>query len=131
MHAQLKDEIVAKAPSKVGLLAEYATALADAGVDIHAIGAYDKGGYGEFMMVTSDNDQAAEILAGLGADIQRNDVVVLDAEDRPGSLAEAADMLATAGINVDWVYATAGEGDRASIVIKTTDARSAQAALNS
>jgi hypothetical protein len=43
--------------------------------------------------------------AGLEVSDER-DVLVIDLEDRPGSLGEVARRLADAGVNVDLMYAT-------------------------
>jgi len=122
-HAYVTEEIVATAPTRVGLLADVSAALAEREVGIAAIGAYDKAGRGEFMMITTDNDTAVGVLEAMGMTVHRNDVTVLDAEDSPGSLSTAARMLAAAGMNVDWVYATTCGGTHASVVFKAVDPR--------
>jgi len=122
-RAYVTDEIVVTAPTRVGLLADISAALAEHGIGIAAIGAYDKEGRGELMMITSDNDAAARVLEQLGMAVRHNDVTVLDAEDAPGTLAQAARRLADGGVNVDWVYATTCGGSHASVVFKTIDPR--------
>lgn len=119
--ARVLEELLVTAPTKVGLLAEVTGAIAGAGVDIHAMGAYDKGGNGEFLLITSDNDAAAAAIAAAGAAVERNDVVAVDLADSPGALAGVARMLAGAGVNVDWVYATTGDGLYTLAVLKVAD----------
>ena len=63
---ELRNEIMFKAPTRVGLLADVTEALRDAGVNILAIGAYDKGDMGEFLMITSNNKLAYGALEKLG-----------------------------------------------------------------
>ena len=63
--------------------------------------------------------------AGLEVSDER-DVLVVDLEDRPGSLGEVARRLAEAGVNVELLYAT-WPGIR--VVIGADDLESARAAL--
>ena len=64
---ELRNEISFKEPTHVGLLADVTEALWTADVNILAIGAYDKGDMGEFLMITSNNKLAYEALAKLYA----------------------------------------------------------------
>jgi hypothetical protein len=64
--------------------------------------------------------------AGLGVADQR-EVLVVDVEDRPGSLGELARELADAGVNIELLYTTFGG---VKVVIATDDLESAPAALD-
>ena len=115
------EELFVKAPTKVGLLAEVTEALAEEGVDIRAIGAYDKGDNGEFMLLTGDNAVAERVLTDLGATVEHNKVVVVSLEQRAGQLQWVARTLANAGVNVEWIYATTGDGEHTNVVVRTSD----------
>jgi hypothetical protein len=115
------EELFVKAPTKVGLLADVTEALADEGVDIRAIGAYDKGENGEFMLVTGDNTAAQRVLQDMGAHVERNMVVVVSLEQRAGQLQMVSRALADAGVNVSWVYATTGDGEHTNVILRTAD----------
>lgn len=129
-RVEVAQELFVTAPSRIGLLAQVTEAIYEAGVDIHAIGAYDKDGRGEFMLITSDNDKAAVALGQIiGMRVERKDVVVSDLAARPGALAEAAKKLAHADINVDWIYGTASDGQHAMVVFKVSDPFAAVEAL--
>ncbi len=128
----MRQELFVTAPSKVGLLAQVTEAISRAGVDIQAIGAYDKEGLGEFMMVTNDNERAAAALGDIiGMKVERRNVVTLEVPARPGSLAEAATKLAKADMNVDSVFGTVADGEYAMIVMKVADPISAAEVLRS
>ncbi|MBE0417652.1 MAG: ACT domain-containing protein [Coriobacteriia bacterium] len=131
-EAQVVQEIFVTAPNKVGLLAQVTKAISDAGVDISAIGAYEKDGRGEFMVVTSDNEKATAALANIiNMSVERKDVVMLDLPAEPGSLAKAAAKLARADIDVHWIYGTAGDASRVSLVLRVDDPVGAVDVLNS
>jgi hypothetical protein len=63
--------------------------------------------------------------AGMGVADER-EVLVIDVEDRPGTLGELARSLGEAGVNIELAYTTFG-GVR--LVIATDDVDSARAAL--
>lgn len=118
---QLRNEILFKAPTHVGLLAEVAEALHEAGVNINAIGAYDKGEMGEFLILTSNNRLTGEALAPLGGELGLVPVVVAEVDNRPGELALIARRLADAGINVAQIHATSTDAPTMTIVMLTDD----------
>ena len=119
-QVQMRNEILFKAPTKVGLLADVTTALADAGVDLIAIGAYDKGDMGEFLLLTSSNKDAFAALEGLGGSVDLVPVVVAEVANQPGELAKIARRLAEHDINIDQIHATTTNAPTATIVLKTS-----------
>jgi hypothetical protein len=119
---QLRNEILFKAPTRVGLLADVADALADAGVDVIAIGAYDKGDNGEFLLLTSDNRASGEVLKALGGVVDITPVVVVEVPNEHGVLAAMARRISDAGLNVSQIHATTtGGAAMAQIVMRTDD----------
>jgi hypothetical protein len=119
---QLRDEIMFKAPTRVGLLADVADALSDAGVDIRGIGAYDKGGFGEFLLLTSDDRASKEALAALGGEVDMTPVVVVEVANDAGVLARLARRISNAGLNISQIHATTTAGaDMAQIIMRTDD----------
>jgi hypothetical protein len=119
---EIRNELFFKAPTRVGLLADVSEALANAGVDLYAIGAYDKDGLGEFLLLTSNNRTAAEALEPLEGTLDMVPVVVAEVPNEPGTLAEISRRIADAGINVGQIYATtAPECPTATMVLLTDD----------
>jgi hypothetical protein len=118
---QLRNEILFTAPTRVGLLADVAEALYDAGVNVIAIGAYDKGDRGEVLLLTSNNRLTGEALAPLGGEVSIVPVVVAEVDNRPGELAVIARRLSDAGINIAQIHATSTDAPTTTIVLLTTD----------
>ena len=117
-NVQIRNEVMFKAPSRVGLLADVTGALNAAGVNVLAIGAYDKGDMGEFLMITSNNKLAYEALSSLGGEMDMRSVVVAEVANEPGELAVIARILADNDINVSQVFATSIDGaDKVMIVL--------------
>ncbi len=119
--AEIRNEILFKAPTRIGLLADVTGALLAAGVNITAIGAYDKGDTAEFLLLTSDNRLTGEALAPLGGEVGLVPVVVTEVDNRPGELAAIARRLADAGINVAQLHATSTDAPTMTIVMLTND----------
>ncbi len=119
--AEIRNEVLFKAPTRIGLLADVTGALLAAGVNITAIGAYDKGDTAEFLLLTSDNRLTGEALAPLGGEVGLVPVVVTEVDNRPGELAAIARRLADAGINVAQMHATSTDAPTMTIVMLTSD----------
>jgi hypothetical protein len=116
---QIRNEVMFKAPTRVGLLADVTAALNGAGVNILGIGAYDKGDMGEFLMITSNNKLAYEALSRLGGEMDMRSVVVVEVPNTPGELAAIARVLADRDINVSQVFATSVEGADMVMIVLT------------
>jgi hypothetical protein len=113
-------------PGELALLGQ---ATGSAGVNIEGMCALTGEGRGVIHLLVDDGKAAAARsaleAAGMGVADQR-EVLVVNIEDRPGTLGELARRLAEASVNIELVYSTFG-GVR--IVIATDDLDSARAAL--
>jgi len=118
-NVQIRNEVLFKAPTRVGLLADVTTALDQHGVNVLAIGAYDKGDMGEFLLITSNNKIAYEALAELGGEMDMQSVVVAQVPNTPGELAAISRVLADHGINVSQVFATSVDGAHTAMLVLT------------
>lgn len=112
-----------------GELARLGEIMGAGGVNIRGLAAFTGEGRG-FIHLLVDDDMAGRAVedlqrAGMGVADAR-EVLVVDVDDRPGSLGELARELAEANVNVDLAYTTFG-GIR--IVIATDDLENARAAL--
>lgn len=112
-----------------GELARLGEATGVAGVNILGMCAMTGDEHGVIHVLVAD-DAAARARsaledAGLGIADQR-EALVLDIEDRPGTLGELARTLAEVGVNIELAYSTFGG---VKLVVVTDDLRSARAAL--
>jgi hypothetical protein len=112
-----------------GELARLGASTGAAGVNIEGMCAFTGEGRGLIHVLVPDEavQRAVGALeeAGLGV-VDQREVLVVDIEDRPGSLGELARELADANVNIELLYTTFG-GVR--VVIATDDMESARAAL--
>jgi hypothetical protein len=112
-----------------GQLARLGESTGTAGVNIQGMCAFTGEGRGIIHVLVDDEaaERAVSALeaAGLGV-ADRREVLVVDLEDRPGSLGELARELAAANVNIELMYTTFGG---VKVVIATDDLESARAAL--
>jgi hypothetical protein len=114
-----------------GELARIGEATGQAGVNIQGMAAFTGVGNGKgiihVLVEDEDAGKAHEALeaAGMGVADER-EVLVVDIEDRPGTLGELARNLGEANVNIELAYTTFGG---IKLVIATDDLDSARAAL--
>lgn len=93
-------QFVVQLENKPGELAHLARALAARGIDIKHIGGVGAGDLGCAFITTSDDDATREVLQGLGHSYVEGAPVLVEVQDQPGGIADAAERLAGAGVNI-------------------------------
>jgi hypothetical protein len=119
-------DLVVEVDNEPGALARVATAISDAGVNIAAATCTGAGKRAELHILVPHAEAAKHALAISNLAVTRErEVVVVEAEDRPGELADLARKVAEAGINIDLVYVAT----RTRIVFGAEDLDGLKAAL--
>jgi hypothetical protein len=112
-----------------GELARLGSATGEAGVNIQGMCAMTGEGRGVIHLLFDDGDagkaRAALEQAGLGVADER-EVLVVDIEDRPGTLGELARRMGEANVNIELAYTTFGG---IKLVVATDDLESARQAM--
>ena len=122
-------QLVLTLESKPGVLAKVCRTLADAGVNINSVCAAETTGRGRLRMVVSDPERAKEALKAAKYRAGEETAIALALDDRPGALAEVAEKLARARINIKCVYATSAGGTRETVVLTVSNPDKAQTLL--
>ena len=106
LMSTLASDLVIELENKPGALARVATAISDAGVNIAAATCVGNSQSTEVHILVPHSEPVYRALANThGPTVTRErEVVVVQAKDRPGELAELARMISDAGINLDIVY---------------------------
>jgi hypothetical protein len=93
-------QFVVQVTNKPGQMASLAEQMADAGVDLRAIGGGGLGEVGHFIMTTADDDRARQVLEDGGWTFLEGESLLAEVDDKPGGMARVARELADAGVNV-------------------------------
>jgi len=117
--------------NRPGTLARLADALADAEVNIYAIATSDTIDHSVVRLVVSDYRKAMHVFEERGALVVEDDVLVIEGDNKPGSLARMAHKLATAKINIEYCYSATGPKEKLGLmVMRVSDAKKALKVLN-
>ena len=98
-------QIVVSIENAPGRLFEVTEALGKAGINLRALNLVDTGAFGQLRLLVSDVAKARRVLMKLQIPAYVNDVVAVEIDDQPGSLARLLKPLTDAGINVVFMYA--------------------------
>jgi len=86
-----------------GELAKAVTAIANAGVNIEGYCELE----GELHVVTRDPDEAKKALETVGFAVDKREIFVIDAEDKPGFLANVLRRISAEEVNIIATYSLA------------------------
>ena len=91
--------------NKSGRLAEVATVLAEAGINIRALSLADTTDFGILRLIVNDTEKAKQVLKDQGFTVGKTEVIGVEVADKPGGLAEILNVMKTNSINVEYMYA--------------------------
>jgi hypothetical protein len=98
-------QIVVSIENAPGRLYEVTEALGNAGINLRALNLVDTGAFGQLRLLVSDVATARRVLMGLQIPAYVNEVVAVEIEDKPGSLARLLKPLTAAQVSVVFMYA--------------------------
>lgn len=121
-------DLVIYLDDRPGQLAAVGSTLGAADINIDGGFALVVGGQGIMHVLVEDGDQALRALSDAGFEVrEQHEVLILDADDRPGALGEIAQRVADAGVNLSVFYmATATR-----VVVGAEDLQGVREALES
>jgi hypothetical protein len=119
-------DLTVRLENRPGTLAALGEATGDAGINIEGMSGDNR--LAELLHILVEDAAAArEALSGAGIEVtEERDVLVVEVEDRPGTLGEVARKLADTGVNVELIYATFGD---VKVVLGVDDLEKARSAL--
>lgn len=119
-------QLVITSPSKPGVIAEVASVLGEAGVNIKAFSAPEVTGTGKLRLLVADLDGARTALKAAKIKFAEETALLLSLENKPGALKEVADLLTKNRINIKCGYCTPSrEGKRAIVVLTVSNTEKA------
>ncbi|SRR5579862_5832360 len=106
-----------------GTLANVCDELAKAGINIYALSISDTVDHAVVRMVVSEPRKALSLLEERGVLVVESDVLMLENNNAPGTLAKIAHLLAKAEINIEYAYlATSPDAATGLAILRLSDA---------
>lgn len=113
-----------------GTLKDVCEALGRAGVNILALSISDTVDHAVVRLVVNDPRRALDVLEDHNAMVVECDVLMIESDNRPGTLAAIADKLARARVNIEYAYlATSPKSRRGLCIMRPANIDRAMKAL--
>jgi hypothetical protein len=112
-----------------GRLFSVTDALGEAGVNIRALSVVDRDGVSTARMLVSDVKTAREVVLALDVPARIDDVIVVEMDDTPGSLAALLEPVFDEYVNIRHLEAFSEINGRAVAIVKFSDHEAAEAIL--
>ena len=128
---QIAKQLAIFLDNRPGTLARLADALAEAKINIYAISTSDTVDHTVMRIVVSDYRKALHLFEERGTLAVEDDVLLIEGDNRPGSMSKIAHKLAAAKINIEYAYcATPPDARKGLLVLRVKDAKKALKVLN-
>jgi hypothetical protein len=122
----IRTELALRLPNSPGALADVSRLLAEQRVNILAL-ALDRSG--QVRLVVDNPVRAVSVLRERHHQVAEHPVILVTLPNSPGALAPLLTMVAGAGVNVEYAYASSADGNAtAAVVLGVDDAPRAAAA---
>jgi hypothetical protein len=129
---QITKQLAIFLDNRPGTFARVADALAQAKINIYAISTSDTVDHSVVRLVVDDSRRALRLFEEHGALVVEDDVLMIEGDNKPGSLAKLAHKLADAKINIEYAYcATPPAAKKGLLILRISDAKKALKVLNS
>jgi hypothetical protein len=129
---QLARQLAIFLDNRPGTLARVCDVLSEEKVNIYAISTSDTVDHIVVRMVLSDPARALQVFEERGTLVVSTDVLMVDGDNKPGSLAAIAHRLARGGVNIDYAYcATHPKAQKGILILRASDPKKALKILNS
>jgi len=118
--------------NKPGTLARVCEALSRARINIYAVTTSDTIDHSVVRMIVSDPRKALLLFEEHGTLVVESEVLLIEGDNKPGSLGAIAQKLADAKINIEYCYcATPPDARKGLLILRTSNAKKALKILNS
>ena len=105
-----------------GRLSEVTKTIAGAGVNLRAISIADTADFGILRIIADNNEKAINALSAAGFTTRQTDVVAVEIDDKPGSLARMMELFQKSEVNIEYLYASLeGQIGKAIVIFKLQD----------
>jgi hypothetical protein len=131
MNVQITRQLALFLDNRPGTLARVCDALAKAKVSIWAISTSDTVDHSVVRLVVDEPARALRVFEDHHALVVDDDVVLIEGDNRPGSLAKICVALSDAKVNIEYAYcATAPSSKKGLLVLRVSNSAKALKVLN-
>jgi hypothetical protein len=117
--------------NRPGMLAKVCDALAEVNVNIFALSTSDTVDHSVIRLVVSNTRKALLLFEEHGTLVVESEVLLLEADNRPGTLARISHKLADAGVNIEYCYGASSAGaKKGAMVLRVSNPKKALKVLN-
>jgi len=129
---QLATQLALFLDNKPGTLARVCDALSDAKVNIYAISTSDTIDHSVVRLIVSNPRKALLLFEDHGALVVESEVLMIEGNNQPGSLARICKRLSKADVNIEYAYcATPPNAKKGLLILRVSNAKKALKVLNS
>ena len=101
------EQITVSLENRPGVLADMCAYLADRRVNLRAVAALETAGADSGRIIVDDPEPAKQALSEAGVSYSTTKCLAIEMPNNPGGLAGISRTLSLAGINIDFIYASA------------------------
>ena len=111
--------------NRPGRLGEVLNVLKENKVNIQSLSLADTTEYGLLRLIVDKPEEGKEKLFSAGFSSMLTDVLIVKIPHNPGSLQNILKVISDKNISVEYMYGLTVAGDEASVVVKTSDLKTA------
>jgi len=129
--ARIIKQLVIVTPNEVGTLSKICAVVHQSGADIRHLCASALDREARFMLAVDKHVEAKRALEQAEYDVTEAEVIELDLENTPAALDPVARRLAKGAVDIEFNYATTGDGSLVRCILATNDNQRAVEIINS
>lgn len=128
---QITKQLAVFLDNRPGTLARVCDTLGREGINIHAIATSDTVDHTVVRLVVSDYRKALHIFEERNTLVVEDDVLMVEGDNKPGSLGRLAHKLADAKVNIEYCYsATSARSKQGLLILRVSDVKKALKVLH-
>ncbi len=128
---QLATQLALFLDNRPGTFVRVCNALSEAKINIYAVSTSDTVDHSVVRMMVSDPRKAMLIFEEHGTLVVDTEVLMIEGDNKPGSLAKICATLAKAKINIEYAYcATPPDARKGLLILRVDNAKKAMKVLN-
>ncbi|HYG21807.1 MAG TPA: amino acid-binding protein [Verrucomicrobiae bacterium] len=129
---QITKQLALFLDNRPGTLARMADALSEARINIYAFATSDTVDHTVVRLVVDDYRKALDLFEEHGTLVIEDDVLMVNGDNKPGSLGRIAHKLAKGKVNIEYAYcATPPDAKKGLMILRVSDVKKALKVLNS